>query len=306
MLESTVLTTPVGRAIIGLVLALAFQTSAAAQSCFTKQQCPDGYGCIKPSGQCDAVGECTELPPPKCPPVWDPVCGCSGVTYGNACEAHVAGWTIKYEGECNPDDFQCESGLDCLPGMYCKRSAGECTGTGQCTSPPEFCTDEWDPVCACDGNTYGNACEAAAAMVSVLHQDECDFKPCNGADSCPSGFYCEKAVGACNGTGECRAIEPPELGCPPVWMPVCGCDGITYGSDCETWHAGVSIAYEGKCNPSCAGDLNYDNAVGVTDLLILLGAWGPCHSCPADLTGDGAVGVADLLELLGKWGPCPS
>ena len=53
------------------------------------------------------------------------------------------------------------------------------------------------------------------------------------------------------------------------------------------------------------GDLDGDGTVGVTDLLILLGDWGPCPpkgDCPADLDGDGSVGVKDLLILLGNWG----
>ncbi len=49
------------------------------------------------------------------------------------------------------------------------------------------------------------------------------------------------------------------------------------------------------------GDLDGDGAVGVVDLLVVLGAWGPC-SCPADLDGDGTVGVLDLLLILAAWG----
>ncbi len=51
----------------------------------------------------------------------------------------------------------------------------------------------------------------------------------------------------------------------------------------------------------CAG------VVGMTDLLILLAAWGPTppEGHPADLDCDGTVGILDLLTLLTAWGPCP-
>ncbi len=55
------------------------------------------------------------------------------------------------------------------------------------------------------------------------------------------------------------------------------------------------------------GDLDGDGAVGVADLVILLGAWGPCRAhpdrCPADLDQDRSVGITDLLILLANWGP---
>ncbi len=57
--------------------------------------------------------------------------------------------------------------------------------------------------------------------------------------------------------------------------------------------------------PSVPGDLDGDGSVGVSDLLILLGSWGPCGNCDAciaDLNGDCLVGVPDLLFLLGNWG----
>lgn len=59
---------------------------------------------------------------------------------------------------------------------------------------------------------------------------------------------------------------------------------------------------------SCPADLDGDGTVGVTDLLQVLAAWGPCvdcSSCPADLDGDCEVGVTDLLMQLAAWGPCP-
>jgi DNA-binding beta-propeller fold protein YncE len=54
------------------------------------------------------------------------------------------------------------------------------------------------------------------------------------------------------------------------------------------------------------GDLDGDGAVGITDLLMLLAAWGPCPapcppSCASDLDGDCATGITDLLALLADW-----
>ncbi len=60
---------------------------------------------------------------------------------------------------------------------------------------------------------------------------------------------------------------------------------------------------------TCTGDLNGDGAVGVPDLIALLGAWGDCDAqespCETDLSGDGTVGVPDLIMLLAAWGDCP-
>ncbi len=55
------------------------------------------------------------------------------------------------------------------------------------------------------------------------------------------------------------------------------------------------------------GDVDGDGIVGVTDLLMLLAAWGPCPdpcppSCAADVDDDCSVGVTDLLVLLANWG----
>jgi hypothetical protein len=48
-----------------------------------------------------------------------------------------------------------------------------------------------------------------------------------------------------------------------------------------------------------------DGDVGIGDLLLLLGAWGPNPGHAADFDGDGEVGITDFLDLLAGWGPCP-
>ncbi|MCH2136504.1 MAG: hypothetical protein MK101_07975 [Phycisphaerales bacterium] len=55
--------------------------------------------------------------------------------------------------------------------------------------------------------------------------------------------------------------------------------------------------------PACAGDVNGDMLVNVTDLDLFLQAWGSTL-CLYDVDDTGLVGMQDLITLLMNWGPC--
>lgn len=68
-------------------------------------------------------------------------------------------------------------GLACDEGSYCEYEIGTCGAadqTGLCAPKTEMCTRDYRPVCGCDGETYGNACTAAAAGVSLVSEGECE------------------------------------------------------------------------------------------------------------------------------------
>jgi len=66
-------------------------------------QCDEGEFCNFSDAGCgaaDELGFC-EVIPEACDDVFDPVCGCDGETYSNACEASAAGVSVASEGACS-------------------------------------------------------------------------------------------------------------------------------------------------------------------------------------------------------------
>ncbi|MFO1102861.1 MAG: Kazal-type serine protease inhibitor family protein [Methylocystis sp.] len=64
---------------------------------------------------------------------------------------------------------------------------------------------------------------------------------------CAPGLWCEMRPGACrvaDAFGRC-ATRPKF--CPLIYRPVCGCNGRTYGNDCQRRAAMVNKSHNGPC-----------------------------------------------------------
>ena len=74
-------------------------TDVIWDNCSENYDCKVGELCAKKIGDCTGWGHC-ETVPETCDDVYDPVCGCDGVTYSNICEAHKLYRNAKHSGEC--------------------------------------------------------------------------------------------------------------------------------------------------------------------------------------------------------------
>lgn len=163
------------------------------------------------------------------------------------------------------------AGLACSDALVCifpiEAHCGAADQTGTCQEKPEMCTQIYQPVCGCDGQTYGNECTAHQAGTSVASEGECQsagdaqletptpdsstatracgsrgLAPCGADEFCD--FPIDAQCGAADRPGTC---QPRPAACTREFRPVCGCDGQTHPTRCVAASQGVGVMHEGPC-----------------------------------------------------------
>jgi hypothetical protein len=146
-------------------------------------------------GAADATGVCRPRPQ-ACDLMYDPVCGCDGQMYGNACAANAAGTDATTDTSCFPKDGG-GSGKTC-GGLL----GGQCGADEWC----DFGDKEYRPVCGCNGQMYGNACMANSAGTDASTDTSCLGSP---GSECKSNADCRLVDDYCGGCN-CLALAPGE------------------------------------------------------------------------------------------------
>ena len=158
-------------------------TGGNKKTCNSSSNCNGGDFCLKQVSNCGQIGQCVARPN-SCTSNYDPVCGCNGKTYSNACMAASQGRTsVMYYGECDgtddtPNRGECRSNSSCQSDEYCDFPDGDCgdNARGECMPIPsgQDCNGVTNnAVCGCDDVKYKNWCKANQSGTSIQNQGSC-------------------------------------------------------------------------------------------------------------------------------------
>ena len=164
----------------------------------------------------------------KCWVVSDPVCGCDGITYLNGDVARYDHGVINYtKGPCekkNKHKHKCDK--------HCKHKTKEddCHDLDLIGSVEYMLVPNSNPVCGCDGVTYGSPEEAMYTY---------------GVKSYTIGGC--KIIEPMPIIDECHGFRTNNMICAQTYDPVCGCDGVEYSNSCQATAAGIKSFVSGQC-----------------------------------------------------------
>lgn len=152
-----------------------------------------------------------------CPFIYDPVCGCNNVTYGNSCEAYYYGGVTTY-------------------------GAGACSES-TCLGIPQY-IDFGDCAMPLGWAFTSNGCVEMSGC-SYIGQNGYDYASLFFASSYQCGNYCvDSVVVSCVDS----TLIDPNVACIALYNPVCGCNNVTYSNSCIAMYTGGVTSWTlGEC-----------------------------------------------------------
>jgi hypothetical protein len=151
-----------------------FSLSAAALLAACATDATDsGSQARGPLGKADLVGSCAASDCESADPIGNCYCDDACVEYGDCCADRVDVCEAPVSPTCGGfAALQCGDAS-----MYChydpEASCGAGDQSGTCREIPAACTEQFAPVCGCNGQTYSNSCFAALGGASVSHEGAC-------------------------------------------------------------------------------------------------------------------------------------
>ena len=252
--------------------------------CFNDGTCVDGFT----AGNCIGQGGTYQGDGTDCASVVCVAIGACCLMDGSCVDGQTAGDCAAQGGTYQGDGTDCAS-------VNCPQPPEKCLGDFDNdgvvgVSDLLFLLAAWGPCTECaDPFACGDSpvpfCDPASDCVCWTAPDgsgvcgintTCSTQPlCPAGDDCPPGFVC--SVADCCGVNTCwAACDAPGAMQPELQFGDLTGLGIA-GIDFE-----IGNPTQANDNPDCPGDFDFDNVVGVSDLLTLLAAWGPCPGGQCD------------------------
>ncbi|XP_042223815.1 agrin-like isoform X1 [Homarus americanus] len=192
----------------------------------------------------------------ECTKIYEPFCGSDGRTYNNKCILEAASCRNRNSGG---------------RGITAVRR-GVCEGDQNCHKD---CGSTYRPVCGTNGVTYDNRCEQEIAAcrnkeIAVRYEGVCVASSSSSSSSIPIGKPVVLSLPSVQSSQGASAAVVTGKDCPdsclPGFQPVCGNDGLVYGSDCKlnlvkcrTNNLSLTKKNDGVCAKDCNIDCYRDN-----------------------------------------------